>query len=160
MNKQNILSILLISALATITLTSCADEENSSEATVSYIGQCNEINYFDQNDSIYKDLIIESLDHFKIAGINSLFQEKASTEFNSAQLAVMVCNSKADSTYKSRIKNYDLHDIKDYIFNNHKDSLGISSYDDLELDEFYVSLSLHNPFNINIKIESYQKTFK
>lgn len=160
MNKHIILSILLVSALATVTLTSCTDDENSSEATVSYIGQCNDINYFDPNDSIYKDLIIESLDHFKIAGISSLFQEKASTKFNSTQLAVMACNSKADSTYKSLIKNYDLHDIKDYIFNNHKDSLGISSSDDLGLDEFYVSLSLHNSFNTNIKIGSYQKTFK
>ena len=160
MNKQNILSILLVSALATVTLTSCTDDENSSEATVSYIGQCNDINDFHQDDAIYQDLIIESLDHFKIAGINSLFQEKASTEFNSTQLAVMACNSKADSTYKSLIKNYDLHDIKDYIFNNHKDSLGISSSDDLGLDEFYVSLSLHNSFNTNIKIGSYQKTFK
>lgn len=158
MNKINFLLILTVSVI--VTFTSCADEENSSEATVSYMGQCNNVNYLDPSDSIYGDLIVESLDHFKIAGPNSYFTESATTTFNSTQLAVIACNTKADSTYKSLLQKYDLQDVKDYIFNTHKDSLKLSSSDDLSLDEFYVSLSLQNSYNIAVTIGNYHKTFK
>ena len=144
-----------------LALISCVDnEENTANAEISYYATCENINFFDESDIAYKELIEESLDSLKLTGNNSIFKQKASVDYGYMGLAVAECNRLATEKYARLIQQYDLEDVKKAIFNKHKNSLGVNSYSEIPIDEFTASLSLRTLYTTNADtIKTYIKYF-
>lgn len=145
-----------------ILLTSCLDDDdNTSKAEITYFATCEEITLHDENDTKYKNFVLESLDDIKLTGEKSIFTQKATVNNGNMGAAVYECNNLAIEKYGKIITSYDLDHIKQIVFDKHKVDLGINSITDVTLDEFTVTLALRTSYTINSDtIKTYKKTFR
>ncbi len=129
-------------------LTSCLEDEgNKAEATCQYFGLCENVTFKVEKDTLFRELILESLDHLKITGEPSLFKEHASVDVNSMAIAYLKCDEQALSTYGKRIENLERDDIKNDIFVHHSDSLAKAGYptaDALPIDSITLTINFFN----------------
>lgn len=139
-------------------LSSCLDDSNkNAEAEISYFATCDSITFFDENDTIYKDVIIDGFDSLKIAGGNSLFTTKAVIDYGYMALAIAECDRLASEKYGKLIQLYNLEDIKEVIFQIKQNTLGVNNASEIPLDEFTAALSLRSTYTSNADTV---KTFK
>ena len=158
--KKALLSIAtLVCTLAS--LSSCLDDDNQkAEAEISYYATCDSITFFDENDTIYKDFIIEGLDSLKLAGSNSLFTTKAVIDYGYMTLAIAECNRLAIEKYGKQIQQYSLEDIKEVIFKKNQNTLDANNASEIPLDEFTATLSLRSTYTSNVDtIKTYRTIF-
>lgn len=147
--KKALLSIAtLVCTLAS--LSSCLNDDNQkAEAEISYYATCDSITFFDENDTIYKSLIIDGLDSLKLAGSNSLFTTKAVIDYGYMALAIAECNRLAIENYGKLVQQYNLEDIKEVIFKKKQNTLGVNNASEIPLDEFTATLSLRSTYTSN-----------
>jgi len=157
--KKVLLGISIIAC--TGALTSCFnDDDNEASASIQYYATCESIDFTDENDTTYTKLINESLDKLELAGNGSLFLQKASVSNGNMGAAVFECNRQAAEKYNKLVQQADIDDIKKIIYDNHRDSLGLTSPNDIPLDAFTTTLALRTLYSINADtIKTFKKTF-
>ncbi len=138
----------LAALLSVCCLTSCLEDEgNTAKATCQYFGLCENITFKVEDDTLLRELILESLDNLKITGEPSLFKEDAEVDVNSVQAAYLQCDIQALTTYGKRLENLERINIKNDIFVHHSDSLtelGYPTADALPLDSITLTINLYN----------------
>ena len=158
--KKILLGISIIACLGTFT--SCFnDDDNEASASIQYYATCESIDFTDENDTTFTKLINESLDILKLAGNGSIFPQKASVNNGYMGTAIFECNRLATEKYNKLVQQADIDDIKKIIYDNHRDSLGLTSPNDIPLDAFTTSLALRTLYTINADtIKTFKKTFR
>lgn len=151
--------------MAAITFTSCLDDDdNTAEATVSYVGVLDSLQFTDQADTAFQMLIAEAIysERIKLAGTNSVFSETAKVNSSSSYYASAVCDSMANDDYIKVLQNVSLYDIKDAIYTAHKDSLnglGIGNAELVPVSPFTAYLSLYTSLQGQV-LRRYTRTFR
>ncbi len=149
-----------IMLFASTTLTSCSEDDDHAEATVTYFAECTAISFSDTNDETYKDMINKSLDNLKIAGNGSIFTESAKTDVGITQAAIDLCDQQAIKTYSNTIANFTLADIKSNIFQTNKIEQGWADESAITLDQFSIELDLYGVYPATgAVVKHYSKTF-
>ena len=141
--------VLLITTLVltSVIATSCLKEEdNSTEATIYYIGVVDSIKYSEPADSMWEDNIKEALTKLEIA--NYIFKETATVDVAIQSYAVQQCNLQAGETFNNKLQKISLSAIKSTIYNNHADSRVRLGYnegaDALPINEFTLHSSIYS----------------
>lgn len=157
--KKALLSIAAL--VCSLTLLSCLDDDSkNAEAEISYFATCDSITFFDENDTIYNDFILEGLDSLKLAGSNSIFTQKATVDYGYMDYAIAECNRLATEKYGKLTQMYGLEDVKEFIFKKNQTTLGVNNASEIPLDEFTATLSLRSAYTSNADtIKTYSIVF-
>lgn len=135
-----------ISLLTLVCFASCmSDDDRSAEATSYYFGVADSVFYSVPDDTVYTDLISESLGLLGVVGQNSLFSETAKIDYNSSYAAAIRCDQQAVETFRKKLNSLSLNQVRNTIYAAHADSLaalGYASGVDIPLHEFSVRFDL------------------
>lgn len=133
--------------LTSVIVTSCLSEkDNSTEATIYYIGVIDSLKYTNPADSVWEDNIKEALTKLEIE--NYIFKETATVDVAIQSYAVQQCNLQAGETFNNKLNKLSLSSVKTAIYNAHADSLIRLGYnegaDALPISEFTLHSSIYS----------------
>ncbi len=131
--------------IGSTSLTSCLNDEDDehAEATVPYFAICDSIIFTDLNDTVYSAMLLQSLNKLKIVGEGSIFEESAKVNVGIPAEAINLCDQQAIKTYERTLSSISLADIKDNIYITNKNEQGWTSENEVALDAFTATITLH-----------------
>lgn len=111
---KKIFVFITLVAITMAGMTSCLDG-SGSDATISYIGTCDSIEYSDSSCAVFDKFIKEA--------VTFTFEEKAQSDESSAFAAIAMCHEQACATWERTMKILSKDQVANTIFKNHSDTL-------------------------------------